>query len=169
MINRFIGKYKSFSNFEHSPVRYENLTYPTVEHAYVAAKSLDRTFRRDVALMPANKAGVAKKWGRTVKLRTDWEKVKLGIMENLLFQKFGPKAEVLKIASVILGPYKLLIETGDQLLVEGNFWHDNFWGNCLCDKCMKIKGENHLGLLLMKIREYHQLQDEGFFNLEITS
>ena len=158
MINRFIGKYKAFSNFEPSPVRYENLTYPTVEHAFVASKSLDRSFRKQIVMMPANKAGQAKKWGRTINLRTNWDEIKIGIMKELLIQKF----EIYPLGI-------MLLDTKDQLIVEGNFWHDNYWGNCLCDKCIKIKGENNLGLLLMQIREYHQLKDEGFFNLEITS
>jgi len=169
MINRFIGKYKVFSNFEPAAVRFENLTYPTVEHAYVASKSLDKTFRRDIALMSAKRAGQAKKWGRTIKLRSDWEKVKLGIMEQLLLQKFEPKTKALKISTAILTIHELLLSTGDQLLVEGNFWHDNYWGNCLCDGCMKTKGENHLGVLLMKVREFYRLKDRGYFNLEVTS
>jgi len=169
MISRFIGEYKEFSNFEPAQVRFENITFPTVEHAYVAAKSRDPKFRRDIALMPANKAGLAKKWGRTTNLRSDWEKVKIEIMKELLLQKFAPKKPASKISIVTLSLHDLLLSTGDELLVEGNFWHDNFWGNCLCDKCMKIEGKNHLGLLLMKVREYYQLEEEGFKNLEMTS
>jgi len=161
MINRFIGKYKEFSNFEPASVRFENLTFPTVEHAYVAAKSLDRSFRRDIALMAANKAGMAKKWGRTVKLRDDWEKVKLEIMQELVLQKFNKDNNYHR--------HELLLDTTDQLIVEGNFWHDNYWGNCICDRCMKIKGENHLGIIIMKVREYYSLQEDGFRNVEITS
>jgi len=158
MINRFIGKYKEFSNFEPAPVRFENLTFPTVEHAYVAAKSLDRTFRRDVALMPATKAGQVKKWGRTINLRSDWDKVKLQVMEDLVAQKFN-----------IYPLQELLLDTKDQLLVEGNFWHDNYWGNCLCKKCMKVKGENHLGKILMTVRECYYNDRYPNFNIEVTS
>lgn len=161
MINRFMGKYKDFSNFEPARVKFENLAYPTVEHAYVAAKSLDRSFRRDVAMMPPNKAGQVKKWGRTIKLRDDWDQIKLHVMEDLIVQKFNMQNDYHR--------HKLLLETGDQLIVEGNYWHDNFWGNCLCEKCAKIKGENHLGLILMKVREFYSLRDEGYANVEITS
>jgi len=161
MINRFIGKYKDFSNFEPAKVRFENLTFPTVEHAYVAAKSLDRSFRRDVALMPAGKAGQVKKWGRTIKLRDDWDKVNIEIMSDLIVQKFNANNNYER--------NQLLLNTGDQLIVEGNFWHDNYWGNCLCDKCMKIKGLNHLGLIIMKVREFYSLQNDGIHNVEVTS
>jgi ribA/ribD-fused uncharacterized protein len=166
MINRFISKHKVLSNFEAASVVYEHITFPTVEHAYVAAKSRDMEFRRQIATMPIKHAGKAKKWGLTVELRMDWEKVKLGIMEELLIQKFDPDKNTLNIPNP---NYEVLKNTGDQLLVEGNFWHDNFWGNCLCDKCMKIEGKNHLGLLLMKVREFYSLKDEGFINLEATS
>jgi predicted NAD-dependent protein-ADP-ribosyltransferase YbiA (DUF1768 family) len=48
---------------------------------------------------------------------------------------------------------KKLQETGTQMLVEGNYWHDNFWGNCKCKKCKDITGQNTLGILLMALRE----------------
>ena len=161
MINRFIGKYEVFSNFSPAKVIYDNVTYPTVEHAYVAAKTMDRRFRRSVAMSPASQAGKMKKWGRTVNMRSDWDKVKLEIMQDLVTQKFNKYNDYSK--------YELLLGTGDQLIIEGNYWHDNFWGNCLCNKCMKIKGENHLGLILMKVREFLSLHEDGFLNLEITS
>lgn len=166
MISRFIGKYKVLSNFEPAFVVYEHMTFPTVEHAYVAAKSRDMTFRNQIACMAAKLAGQAKKWGRTVNLRSDWDKVKLGIMEELLMQKFDPEKKILRIDNP---HYVVLKSTGDQLLVEGNWWHDNYWGNCLCEQCMLGEGKNHLGLLLMKVREFYSLKEEGFINLKVTS
>jgi hypothetical protein len=46
-----------------------------------------------------------------------------------------------------------LIKTGEAQLVEGNYWHDNFWGNCFCDQCEGLEGENKLGVLLMELRD----------------
>jgi len=161
MISRFIGKYRCFSNFEPASVQFENLTYPTVEHAFVAAKSRDKTFRRDIAMTPATKVGQVKKWGRTINLRSDWDRIKLQVMEELLLQKFNKYTNYYA--------HKLLLETKEQLIVEGNYWHDNFWGNCLCRNCMKMEGKNHLGLILMKVREFLSLHDDGCINLEITS
>ena len=65
-------------------------------------------------------------------------------MEELLRLKFAQ-------------PYlrDLLIATGEQKLIEGNYWHDNFWGSCSCEKCGD-KGENHLGRLLMKLRSEYK-------------
>jgi ribA/ribD-fused uncharacterized protein len=158
MINRFIGKYAGFSNFVPAVVSFEGITFPTVEHAYVAAKTLNIAFRRDVAMTPAKQAGVVKKWGRTVVLRGDWEDIKVAIMQDLLLQKFQQQ------------PFKdLLMGTKDQKIVEGNYWHDNFWGDCFCKKCTDIKGEDMLGHQLMTLREYFSLLDENITNLEITS
>jgi ribA/ribD-fused uncharacterized protein len=82
-------------------------------------------------------AGHAKRAGRKLKLRKDWDEIKLTVMEEVLKMKF-------------LGNQKLaqkLIDTGDAVLIEGNWWNDTYWGVC------NDKGENHLGQLLMKIRK----------------
>ncbi len=47
---------------------------------------------------------------------------------------------------------KALISTGKATLVEGNYWHDNTWGNCTCEKCKNIPGKNYLGTILEDIR-----------------
>jgi hypothetical protein len=115
--------------------------YRTVEHAYQAAKSLDRQERDTIAIM-AKTPGEAKKMGQKVTLRKDWEKIKDGIMLNLLRQKFL-KADNLTIQ---------LLSTGNKELIEGNYWHDCYFGVCYCDKC-KGRGKNILGQLLMIVRD----------------
>ena len=77
--------------------------------------------------------------GKTVVLRKDWEPQKVNVMLDLLRRKF--RQPDLR---------KMLLDTGDQKLVEGNGWHDNFWGKCICAKCPK--GKNVLGQLLMQVR-----------------
>jgi len=47
---------------------------------------------------------------------------------------------------------KRLKNTEGYELIEGNFWHDCYWGNCSCEKCKNIEGQNVLGRLLMKVR-----------------
>jgi ribA/ribD-fused uncharacterized protein len=158
MIFRFVGKYRELSNFEPAVIEFGHMLFPTVEHAFVAAKSLDLKFRRVIAVIPADKTGAARKLGRTVELRSDWEKVKLKIMEDLLMQKFDPK-NILPVTQVNPN-YEVLKSTGNERLVEGNYWHDNFWGDCACSDCKKIEGKNHLGLLLMKVREYYSLNEK---------
>jgi ribA/ribD-fused uncharacterized protein len=136
-IDCFRGDYRFLSNFWPVEITYEGLTYPAVEHAYQAAKSLDPAVRMKF-LNPGRRggAGAAKRMGQRVVLREDWEEVKLGIMLDLLRLKFANR--VLRTQ---------LVATGDTILVEGNDWHDYFWG-----VCMGV-GENHLGKLLMQVRE----------------
>lgn len=139
MIRGFNNKYGWLSNFWPSEIEFEGLKYPTVEHAYQAAKSEDdevRKFVRD-QITP----GMAKNRGRRILLREDWDDVKVPIMRTLLRKKFYD--ETLR---------GFLIMTGNQELIEENYWHDQFWGNCICNKHRDIPGENWLGKLLMEQR-----------------
>jgi ribA/ribD-fused uncharacterized protein len=129
-----------FSNFAPCGVRDElGYWYPTVEHAYQASKTLDGEVRRRIGNLP--KAGDAKRAGRALTLRPDWEQVKLHLMHRLLCYKYNPT-----IHHVFANR---LVETDTQYLVETNNWHDNYWGNCICANCANIVGENWLGRLLM--------------------
>lgn len=133
MIDSFQGQYRWLSNFHLGTVEYEGLTYPSVEHAYQAAKvpaNMRGFFRQGTC-------GYAKKLGQTVTVSTDWEDRKLSVMEALLKQKFAPHTELAQ----------KLRDTGTHHLIEGNTWGDDFWGQCPLGN-----GENHLGKLLMKIR-----------------
>ena len=47
----------------------------------------------------------------------------------------------------------ILIDTGNVPIIEGNHWHDNFWGECYCDQCAHIAGTNYLGHILMEVRK----------------
>lgn len=145
-IDSFTGDYRFLSNFY--PCHYvylDHAAYPSVEHAYQAAKSLDDKVRRWFYKSPLPTAGEAKKMGRKLTLRSDWEGVKLSVMEGLLRQKFNqPELK------------EKLLETGDATLVEGNTWGDTFFG---VDK--RKGGHNHLGKLLMKIRNEHAKQLSG--------
>ena len=139
MIDFFDGEYAFLSNFYNASCIFEEKLYPTVEHAFQAAKSLDQEERDWIAA--AGSPGLAKRLGRRINLRPDWEKVKFDVMEECLRSKFADP--VLK---------QKLLATGDEELVEGNYWHDNTWGNCSCEKCKDIVGRNMLGNILMKLR-----------------
>lgn len=139
MIDFFDSEYAFLSNFYNASCIFEEKLYPTVEHAFQAAKSLDHAERDWIAA--AGSPGLAKRLGRRVNLRPDWEKVKFDVMEECLRSKFADP--VLK---------QKLLATGDEELVEGNYWHDNTWGNCFCEKCKDIVGRNMLGNILMKLR-----------------
>jgi ribA/ribD-fused uncharacterized protein len=84
----------------------------------------------------------AKRMGRKVNLRVDWEEHKKGVMLKVVRLKFRQSKKL----------FHQLLATGKEELIEGNFWHDNVWGNCLCPKCRHIPGQNLLGKLLMQVR-----------------
>jgi ribA/ribD-fused uncharacterized protein len=133
MIGPFRDKYRFLSNFQRCPVVYEGIFYPSAEHAYVASKTSDLKERFDISLLDT--AGKAKKYGKTMIIREDWDQVKFGIMKEIVRIKFHNTE--LK---------EMLLATGDEELVELNEWHDTTWG--VCDGI----GENWLGKILMEIR-----------------
>lgn len=140
MINCFDGKWAFLSNFYWNEIEHEGIVYPTNEHFFQAMKTLDNDERRQIAncLTP----GQAKRMGRRVALRSDWESVKEDVMLLGLCLKFADE----QLAD-------WLLETGDEELVEGTTWHDNEWGNCSCPECTNIEGKNKLGKLLMRVRD----------------
>ena len=140
MIVEFDGQYAFLSNFYSSPFIYEGIVYPTNEHFFQAMKTLDIDERKKIAA--AKTPGLAKRMGRNVQLRSDWEKVKVYYMELGLRLKFANKALAEK-----------LIATGDEELVEGNWWCDQTWGSCNCSKHIRTPGRNLLGMLLMELRK----------------
>ena len=135
MIDCFDGPYEFLSNFASSPLSIQGITYPTVEHAFAAFKTRDVAMRQTIANAPT--AGKAKRLGRAVQLRPDWDTLRLEVMTKLVRLKF--KEPALRA---------LLLATGDEKLVEGNSWNDRFWG---VDARSGI-GENHLGQILERIR-----------------
>lgn len=140
VINSFKDEWELFSNFSLSVVHYNGLNFQTVEHAFQAAKSNKQSDWNYIQKLKT--PGQAKRAGRKVQLRSDWEEVKIIIMRNLLIQKF-----------TLYDKFKnKLISSGNAKIIEGNYWHDNYWGDCYCSKCENIKGYNNLGILLMEIR-----------------
>lgn len=130
----FTGEYRFLSNFYQVPVVFEDATYPSVEHAFQAAKTLNPAMRAGVRV--ARTSAQAKFLGRRLALRPDWDGVKLDVMRTCLASKFSHQ-----------GLANQLIATDGQLLVEGNYWGDVYWGVC------RGRGENWLGRLLMERRD----------------
>lgn len=133
-IYSFDGKYRFLSNFYLSSVEFEGRIYSSVEHAYQAAKTSDDTqrYKISLSLTPSE----AKQAGRNVRLRPDWEFVKIPIMRSLIQKKFE---------NPVLAA--MLRNTGNAELIEGNWWNDTFWGMC------NGVGQNWLGRILMEARE----------------
>ncbi len=146
MIKFFKDKHSFLSNFWMVPIEFEDKIYASVEHAYIAAKSLDEMYRNLIRkiLRPGKAKRETKKLLKEFGgIREDWKTINLKLMYELVLQKFS-NYDNLK---------KHLLDTGDEILEEGNYWHDNFYGNCYCPKCVDIEGKNHLGKILMKVRE----------------
>ena len=143
IITTFFGPYRFLSNFfytDNSIICDKGILYPSVEHAYQANKTFDVDERVVISHLPS--ASAAKRYSHTMRVREDWKNVRIEIMESLLQQKFSQPSFK-----------RRLLDTGDAELIEGNTWHDTFWG--VCDG----KGSNNLGKLLMKIRDEHKRAD----------
>jgi ribA/ribD-fused uncharacterized protein len=144
MIDRFDGRYNFLSNFYSVKIEHQGIKYPTLEHYYVSMKvkndqQIDGKYitmidcRELIAKMPD--PGKVKQFGKIIKVRRDWNDVKLDVMLWGVREKF--KQEDLK---------QMLLDTGEQELVEGNTWNDTYWGIC------RGEGQNNLGKILMKVR-----------------
>lgn len=135
VIDKFDGtKYRFLSNFYMHPVMYEGILYPSSEHAYQAAKTLDPVLRKVIANMRT--PGETKKAGRRLALRDNWDNIKNGIMLDIVRIKFQDK---------ILA--NRLVATFPAELIEGNTWGDVWFGVC------NGIGHNHLGKILMLVRD----------------
>lgn len=134
VIREFIDAYAFLSNFYHSPVKYRNLIYLNAEAAFQAQKeSCEKDKEQYTRMNPAQ----AKLVGRNCNLREDWEEIKEQTMYEIVSAKFTQNKNLAK----------LLLDTGDAYLEEGNWWHDTTWGVC------NGVGENKLGKILMRVRE----------------
>ncbi len=133
MIRSFDGAYEFLSNFYPSPIEWEGLLFPTVEHAFQAAKTLDPVKRQ---AFTGGDPGAAKEIGGSLALRPDWDAVKRPLMAELVALKFE-----------IPALRRRLLATGDEPLINGNWWGDRTWG------VVRGEGANELGLILMEVRE----------------
>lgn len=144
MINSFTGRYRFLSNFYPVEIEHQGIKYPSVEHYYVAMKikgdqQIDGKYltmndcREAISKIPD--AGKVKKLGKILKIRKDWDQVKMDIMLWAIREKF--KNEDLK---------QMLLDTSEKELIEGNWWGDQYWGVC------NGKGDNNLGKILMRVR-----------------
>lgn len=152
MINSFTGRWRFLSNFYPVTIEHQGIKYPSVEHYYVAMKikndqQIDGKFityidcRELIAKMPD--PAKVKQFGKVLKLRKDWEDVKLDVMLWGVREKF--KNEDLK---------EMLLSTDGEELIESNWWGDKFWG------VSNGEGENHLGKILMRVREESKKVDK---------
>ena len=142
IINSFKGSFNFLSNFSsYSFVDIKGIEWKTVEHFYQAAKTNNIKHKRIIVLCET--PGKAKRLGREIDMIKDWDKRKIGVMYRALKMKFDQNLDI----------QRKLKSTFEYKLIEGNYWHDNYWGNCFCDKCKDITGQNYLGKILMVLRK----------------
>lgn len=142
MIDFFGGKYSCLSNFYDEPdgyFTYEGGEYHSVEAAFQSFKTFNKSEQLRIGKLSPREA---KREGRRVQLRSDWEKVKDGIMYDLVRAKFFQNESIQSI----------LLQTGNQELIEGNSWRDTYWG------VYQGTGKNKLGKILMAVRDELQKQ-----------
>ncbi len=139
--SRFLSNFYPYKNKEGDKyphkisIEFEGICYDCTENAYQAAKSLNSEVRKLIAAMSPFES--KKYWeDKKDQVRPDWNQVKDELMKNFNEQKFYNHPE--------LG--KMLKNTEDAILEEGNTWGDVYWGVC------NGVGENKLGKLLMEIR-----------------
>lgn len=158
MIRSFRGKYSFLSNFYVRETNFGGLVLPSVEHYFQLAKA-DSMESAITALKKIYKEvtsenfdqiyydlrpKMAKRFGRLVSLRPGWKKDCNSFMVTGVMSKYWQHHDL----------RAQLLETGDEILVEGNTWHDNYWGDCECSKCTGIVGQNTLGRITMATRSY---------------
>lgn len=136
MIKEFKNQYFFLSNFYEYPIYYNKLVFCNAEAAFQAQKVINK---KDQYKFINLNASQARKLGKTVQLRKDWEEIKDNIMYEIVKRKFTINKEL----------QQKLLETKEKKLVEGNWWHDTYWG---VDSKTGI-GQNKLGKILMKVRE----------------
>lgn len=136
MIKEFKNQYFFLSNFYEYPIYYNKLVFCNAEAAFQAQKVINK---KDQYKFINLNASQARKLGKTVQLRKDWEEIKDNVMYEIVKRKFTINKEL----------QQKLLETKEEELVEGNWWHDIYWG---VDSKTGI-GQNKLGKILMKVRE----------------
>ncbi len=127
--------YAWLSNFYDSPIRWRQREYATAEHLYQAMKATN--IEDHILVQSAPSPAHAKKAGRSIEMRPDWDMVRLDVMRGVLMLKFA-RTKVLA---------KWLLDTGTAPLVETSP-HDRYWGRT------PTGGQNKLGQLLVARRSF---------------
>ncbi|PQO41192.1 NADAR family protein [Blastopirellula marina] len=129
--------YGEFSNFAPFAFEIDGLVYPTSEHYFQAMKFPDEQYQERIRETKSPMIAARLGRSRKVKIRDDWEEVKIDIMRTAVRAKF--------LAHPTL--QDLMLETGDETLVEAADG-DYFWG-----AGKDGSGQNWLGKILMEVRD----------------
>ncbi|KAK3908583.1 Retrovirus-related Pol polyprotein from transposon 412 [Frankliniella fusca] len=142
-ITSFIGDFDFLSNFYPVEISFEGNVWPSVEHAFQAAKT--DNIKDKERIRNARSPKLAKQLGRFVNLKDNWDSLRNQVMLDLLLIKFSRNDLASK-----------LYDTGERELIEGNYWCDMYWGQCFCSLHRNEIGLNRLGKLLAQIRGFQR-------------
>lgn len=137
-ITTFTGSFRWLSNFYPDET---DSPYGSLEHRFQATKATSVSEAAWVRSAPT--PAEAKRRGRAVRLREDWNQIRDGIMLLYLREKFATGDLRRK-----------LLATGKAHLEEGNDWSDTYWGT------VNGRGRNRLGELLMQVRSELQAEED---------
>lgn len=142
VVEAFSGEFEFLSNFHVAPFSWQGRVAQSAEHHYNAAKTADSAEKSRVYEQAT--PGRAKREGQKVTLIPGWDDhLKTDCMASIIEAKFAPGTSLAQ----------RLLHTGEALLIEGNVWHDRYWGQCTCEKHYHWPGGNMLGRLLMARRD----------------
>ena len=143
----FTGDNYLFSNFSPHSVTIFGFTFPNGEAAFHALK--DPALDHWLSLVASTSPAQAKKMGRQCTLRPDWDTFRETGMRLVISAKTAQNQDV----------WSRLMETGDELMIETNHWHDQYWGDCTCPRHEGTPGKNMLGQIWMDQRNYWRRRD----------
>lgn len=152
-IKGFFGPYRWASNFHVAEIYMNGLKFPASENGYMYTKlhpdcfkegwmmTIDgelHTYKSLLRKLQTCKPHEAKKLGRQIPIRDDWERVKYDMMAQAVFDKYFRHMD---LRAKLLSTYPKYIE-------ETNHWNDTTWGVC------NGVGTNWLGKITMNVREF---------------
>lgn len=137
-IDNFRGEFFFLSNFYPITLKVDGKIYHSSEHYYQACKALN-VDEHEMIRNTETPAATKKVARKITSFDPNWDTNRLDVMRKVLEVKFSiPELR------------EALLATDGFELIEGNWWGDDFWG--VCDG----QGENHLGKMLMEIREKYK-------------
>lgn len=126
----FKDNYSFLSNMFNYPIEYKGIKYTCVESAFQAQKDTKKA--KDFSRLNGIEA---KKLGKKVTARSDWDRVKLGIMRDILRIKFKSPTLKAKLNAI------------NEPIVNENNYGDTYWGK------YEGRGLNMLGKLLSELKD----------------
>lgn len=122
------------------PIIHQDISYLTVENFFQAMKTHKDNINLRIKLAAMSPYD-AKRLAKKISLRPDWEAIKIEVMRTAIKHKFKKGTK-----------WHENLTKNPEPIIERNNWHDNFWGDCLCEKCESKLGLNWLGKLIEEQR-----------------